>query len=82
MLYLLKRHPIAVKAFFRHSLVLTYALRPEALAGGDWKGFLSERIQDFHTAQGWYRSEAGLAHFAQRYRQPSDGVGRQLPDAL
>ena len=31
MLYLLKRHPIAVKAFFRHSLVLTYALRPEAL---------------------------------------------------
>jgi uncharacterized protein YqjF (DUF2071 family) len=31
MLYLLKRHPVAVKAFFRHSLVLTYALRPEVL---------------------------------------------------
>lgn len=31
MLYLLKRHPVAVKAYFRDSLVLTYALRPEAL---------------------------------------------------
>lgn len=31
MLHLLKRHPVAVKAFFRHSLVLTYALRPEVL---------------------------------------------------
>jgi hypothetical protein len=31
MLHLLKRHPVAVKAFFRQSLVLTYALRPEAL---------------------------------------------------
>jgi len=31
MLHLLKRHPVAVKAFFRRSLVLTYALRPEAL---------------------------------------------------
>ena len=31
MLYLLKRHPIPISAFFRHSLVLTYALHPEAL---------------------------------------------------
>jgi hypothetical protein len=31
MLYLLKRHPIPVAAFFRHSLVLTYALAPETL---------------------------------------------------
>ena len=31
MLHLLKRHPVAVKAFFRHSLVLTYSLRPEVL---------------------------------------------------
>jgi len=28
--YLLKRHPIPIKAFFRHSLVLTYAF-PERL---------------------------------------------------
>lgn len=31
MLYLLKRHPIPVSAFFRHSLVLTYAFPPEIL---------------------------------------------------
>jgi uncharacterized protein YqjF (DUF2071 family) len=31
MLHLLKRHPFAVKAFFRHSLVLTYAVEPAAL---------------------------------------------------
>lgn len=31
MLHLLKRHPIPVAAFFRHSLVLTYALPPEIL---------------------------------------------------
>jgi hypothetical protein len=31
MFYWLRRHPIPISAFFRHSLVLTYALRPEAL---------------------------------------------------
>jgi uncharacterized protein YqjF (DUF2071 family) len=31
MLHLLKRHPIPVSAFFRHSLVLTYALPPRIL---------------------------------------------------
>lgn len=31
-MHLLRRHPIAVTAFFRHSLVLTYALPPEILA--------------------------------------------------
>jgi len=31
MLYLLKRHPFPVKAFFRHSLVLTYAFPREFL---------------------------------------------------
>lgn len=31
MLHLLKRHPIPVAAFFRHSLVLTYAFPPEVL---------------------------------------------------
>lgn len=31
MLHLLKRHPIPVSAFFRHSLVLTYALQPEII---------------------------------------------------
>jgi hypothetical protein len=31
MPHLLKRHPVAVKAFFRHSLVLTYAFGPQAL---------------------------------------------------
>jgi hypothetical protein len=31
MLHLLKRHPIPISAFFRHSLVLTYALPPEVL---------------------------------------------------
>jgi hypothetical protein len=32
MLHLLKRHPIPISAYFRHSLVLTYALPPEILA--------------------------------------------------
>lgn len=31
MLYRLKRHPLPIKAFFRHSLVLTYAFPPEIL---------------------------------------------------
>jgi len=31
MLHLLKRHPIRISAFFRHALVLTYALPPEFL---------------------------------------------------
>jgi hypothetical protein len=47
MLHLLKRHPIPVSAFFRHSLVLTYAFRPEilkpllpaALVLDTWRGF-------------------------------------------
>ena len=32
MLYWLKRHPLPVSAFFRHSLVLTYAFPPQILA--------------------------------------------------
>jgi uncharacterized protein YqjF (DUF2071 family) len=32
MLHLLRRHPLSIAAFFRHSLVLTYALPPEILA--------------------------------------------------
>jgi hypothetical protein len=32
MLHVLKRHPVPVKAFFRHGLVLTYAMPAEALA--------------------------------------------------
>ena len=32
LLYRLRRHPFAVEAFFRHSLVITYAFPPEALA--------------------------------------------------
>jgi hypothetical protein len=47
MLHLLKRHPFAVKAFFRHSLVLTYAVEPavlepllaEGLALDRWRGW-------------------------------------------
>src|SRR2546427_4401923 len=31
MLHLLKRHPFPVSAFFRHSLVLTYAFPPDIL---------------------------------------------------
>src|ERR1700733_3463407 len=31
MFHLLKRHPIPISAFFRHSLVLTYAFQPEVL---------------------------------------------------
>jgi hypothetical protein len=31
MLHLFKRHPIPISAFFRHSVVLTYALPPEVL---------------------------------------------------
>ena len=47
MLHLLRRHPFAVKAFFRHSLVLTYAVHLDAaepllrpgLALDTWRGF-------------------------------------------
>src|ERR1700752_491793 len=47
MLHLLKRHPIPISAFFRHSLVLTYAVAPQVLmpllpAGlvlDTWRGF-------------------------------------------
>lgn len=47
MLHLLKRHPIPISAFFRHSVVLTYAFRPEvlmpllpaALVLDTWRGF-------------------------------------------
>jgi hypothetical protein len=47
MLHLLKRHPIPISAFFRHSLVLTYAFSPEvlkpllpaALVLDTWRGF-------------------------------------------
>jgi hypothetical protein len=47
MLHLLKRHPIPISAFFRHSLVLTYAFPPEvlmpllpaALVLDTWRGF-------------------------------------------
>lgn len=46
MLHWLKRHPIPISAFFRHSLVLTYALPPrilepflpDALALDTWRG--------------------------------------------
>jgi hypothetical protein len=31
MIHLLKRHPIPITAFFRHSLVITYAFEPEVL---------------------------------------------------
>src|SRR5712692_7266782 len=31
MLYLLKRHPLAIRAYFRHCLVLTYAFPQELL---------------------------------------------------
>ena len=31
MLHWLKRHPIPISAFFRHSLVLTYAFPPKVL---------------------------------------------------
>src|ERR1700752_1079185 len=31
MLHVLRRHPIPISAFFRHSLVLTYAFPPETL---------------------------------------------------
>ena len=31
MLHLLKRHPVAITAFFRHALVLAYAFPPEIL---------------------------------------------------
>jgi|SRR5580658_166678 hypothetical protein len=47
MLHLLKRHPVAITAFFRHALVLAYAfppeilepLLPEGLALDTWSGW-------------------------------------------
>ena len=45
MLHLLKRHPISISAFFRHSLVLTYALPPEILAPLLPKGLVLDLFQ-------------------------------------
>ncbi len=45
MLHLLKRHPISIAAFFRHSLVLTYALPPEILEPLVPKGLLLDTFR-------------------------------------
>ena len=49
MLHWLKRHPIPISAFFRHSLVLTYAFPPKVLEllanTPDWTVFLDDDEQ-------------------------------------
>jgi hypothetical protein len=45
MLHLLRRHPIPISAFFRHSLVLTYALPPEVLEPLLPKGLVLDRFR-------------------------------------
>jgi len=49
MLHLLKRHPIAMKAFFRHSLVLTYALPIDFLE----KSLAPGLVLDTHGSYGF-----------------------------
>ena len=79
MLYLLKRHPVAVRAFFRHSLVLTYALRPEALepllpeglALDTWqgRGFLAiALVQTEGLRPGFLPASMGRDFFLSGYR--------------
>jgi len=79
MLHLLKRHPVTVKAFFRHSLVLTYALRPatlepmlpEGLALDTWqgKGFLAiALVQTEGLRPGFLPATVGRDFFLSGYR--------------
>src|SRR5271154_742302 len=91
MLYLLKRHPIAVKAYFRHSLVLTYALKPEALepllpeglALDTWRGrgFLAiALVQTERLRPGFLPTVMGRDFFLSGYRiftrlKSDSGVG-------
>jgi hypothetical protein len=79
MLHLLKRHPFAVKAFFRHSLVLTYALEPavlepllaEGLALDTWRGwgFLAIALVETEGLRPAFMPEAvGRDFFLSGYR--------------
>lgn len=47
MLHLLKRHPIPISAFFRHALVLTYALPPESLGAQLPKGLVLDLFRGY-----------------------------------
>ena len=47
MLHLLKRHPVAVRAFFRHSLVLTYAFPQRVLQPLLPPGLVLDTYEDF-----------------------------------
>jgi hypothetical protein len=47
MLYRLKRHPIPVRAFFRHSLVLTYALPQQLLRSLLPPGLMLDTLGEF-----------------------------------
>ena len=47
MLHLLRRHPIPVSAFFRHSLVLTYAFPIEVLKPLLSPGLVLDTFEDF-----------------------------------
>jgi hypothetical protein len=47
MFHLLKRHPIPISAFFRHSLVLTYAFPPEILQPLLPAGLVLDTFQGF-----------------------------------
>jgi hypothetical protein len=79
MLHLLRRHPLEVKAFFRHSLVLTYALDPALLEpllpGGlaldTWKGrgFLAiALVQTEDLRPGLLPAGMGCGFFLSGYR--------------
>jgi uncharacterized protein YqjF (DUF2071 family) len=47
MWHLLKRHPIPISAFFRHSLVLTYAFPPEILQPLLPKGLVLDTFREY-----------------------------------
>ena len=47
MLYALKRHPLPIRAFFRHCLVLTYALPAKLLEPLLPPGLTLDTYQEF-----------------------------------
>jgi hypothetical protein len=89
MLHLLKRHPLPVSAYFRHSLVLTYALPPEVMAPlvpeglvlDTFRGsaFLAIALVDTeHLRPSFLPAAMGRAFFLSGYRiftRLADGAG-------
>lgn len=83
MFHLLRRHPIPISAFFRHSLVLTYALSPAVLQPflpeglvldthsdtyGDYAFLAIALVQTEHLRPSFLPSSMGCSFFLSGYR--------------